>query len=532
MREKTAAGAPAKNPSQISRTARGVVGNWAAMALGLLIAFFLSPFVVHKLGNTAYGIWILVVSATTYLGLLDLGFRTAVTRFVSRAHAIEDDVAAAAAVSAALWLRLWIGVAIVTIAVAIAALMNRLFDLPPSLRTAAMGAMVITGINAAQSLYFGVFGGVLAALNRFDLLSGAAMVQGATRAVLVLLVLSSGYGLVALAVLELLVSLFCNLLLRFACFRIYRTLKVSLARPAPAILRDLWSYSSSVMLINISGTIIYYTDNLVVGAFVSVAAVTFFAIGASLSEYVRQIVVSLTSTFAPLVSSLEARGEQEKLRLLLIQGTRAALLVGLPFILVLFFRGQTFIGLWMGPEYATISGGVLQILLICRIFIVANSTGGNIAYGLSKHGQFALWLGCEAAANLLLSILLVERFGVYGVAIGTLVPDLFVNLVLCPRYICRIVGLPQREFLLEGWLRPGLAALPFAAACYLTDRYWSASGLIAFFLQIAAILPAYFVGVAVAFRREVVSIAKGRPMSLDSLLALPRRQQASWGRDG
>src|SRR5205085_8084888 len=91
------------------RIATNILSNWVALALGMAVAFFLTPFVVHHLGNVAYGVWVLVVSLNSYMGLLDLGMRGAVIRFVSKGATQNNDAEAGDAVSGALWIRLWIG---------------------------------------------------------------------------------------------------------------------------------------------------------------------------------------------------------------------------------------------------------------------------------------------------------------------------------------------------------------------------------------------------------------------------------------
>ena len=90
------------------RFAVNVFTNWVATAVGMVVPFFLMPFVVHHLGDVQYGIWILAVSTVSYLGLLDLGLRSAVIRFVSRAQARGEFEDAANSISHALWLRLLI----------------------------------------------------------------------------------------------------------------------------------------------------------------------------------------------------------------------------------------------------------------------------------------------------------------------------------------------------------------------------------------------------------------------------------------
>src|SRR5258708_33396433 len=92
--------------SESRRFARGVTINWLAFGFSAGVAFFLSPFVVHHLGNVAYGVWTLVISLISYMGLLDLGLRGALVRYASRRKAQGDDLSVNSTVSAALSLRL------------------------------------------------------------------------------------------------------------------------------------------------------------------------------------------------------------------------------------------------------------------------------------------------------------------------------------------------------------------------------------------------------------------------------------------
>lgn len=49
------------------------VWNIAGMAVGILAGFVVAPFLVRRLGETSYGLWIPIGSLTGYFGLLDLG---------------------------------------------------------------------------------------------------------------------------------------------------------------------------------------------------------------------------------------------------------------------------------------------------------------------------------------------------------------------------------------------------------------------------------------------------------------------------
>jgi O-antigen/teichoic acid export membrane protein len=488
---------------RIKHIARNVLSNWLALAVTTVTAFFLSPFVVHHLGNLAYGVWVIIMSLVAYMNLLDLGLRGAITRFVSKGSAQANHEESSQAVSGALWIRLWMSLAIMVTGLILSTGLQHIFVIPPALQQAARFTLLITTLNVALNLYCGVFGGVLVAVHRYDLTSSVSILQTCARAAGVVYLLRSGHGILSLAILELSISVAAQSATIILCFWVYPQLKIAFGRPDTLTLRKLWNYSFYVFLINLALQVTYYTDNLVVGAFLSPTAVTLYAIGGLLIGYSRQIVSAMTTTFTPLASSFEAQGSYENLRRLVIHGTRAALLVSLPIQVALFFRGHTFIRLWMGEQYAQPSGTVMQILLLSVVFSSANTTSAGIVYGMEKHKRIALWGIIESVLNLSLSIILVRRTGIYGVAWGTTIPSVIMEMILWPRYICKLLEMPVRSYLWQTWFRTGLGVIPFALACAVSEQFWKAHNLFTFFAQIAALLPLLPLTFALIFRKEV-----------------------------
>lgn len=485
------------------RLAVNVVMNWASTAVNMVVPFFLTPFVVRHLGSTGYGVWILAVSTVGYLNLLDLGLRSAVVRFVSKAQARGEEGEARKAILAALWFRVFIATAVAAGSILLAAAVPHFYKIPADMMHAAQITTLLCALGVAVSLVSGVWGAVLAATHRFDLLSYINMAQTLTRAGGVLLILHRGLGLVPLAAWELTVLLFVGLLTAGAAMLSFAPSRVRLAKPESAVLRSIWSYSFTTFIFVIAVQIITGTDNIVVGAFLSVSVVTFYAIAGSLTGYAYQVSGALAATFVPMASNLEASGKPEKLRTMLIRGTQATLGLALPISVGLFFRGGTFIRLWMGPQYAHTSEHILRILMLSMFFGVADGTAGSIMMAIERHKPMARWAVYEAVLNLALSILLVRRIGIYGVAWGTSISMLFTHLAFWPRYVKKILHVPVKTYLLEGWGKISICVVPFALACAWSDRHWTSNHLVPFFVQILILLPLYAVCVVGMFWGEV-----------------------------
>jgi O-antigen/teichoic acid export membrane protein len=499
---------------RVRHIARNVLFNWLGTIANMAVGFFLSPFILHRLGDVAFGVFVLANSVVAYLGLLDLGMQSSVLRFVSKGHTKGDHEGASDAISAALWVRLQVSALALLLSAGIAVVFPHLFKVPADLASEARKAILLIGLTTALSMSVGVVGGVISALNRYDLQNYVSLLQTAIRVVGVVFVLRSGHGIVGIALSELVAAVVGNLLLVLIARRLYPELRIQLKKPRRETLRQIWSYSFYAFLTTIAVQLVYQTDNLVVGAFVSASAVTFYAIANNLCRYSTQVVSSMGGTFVPAASTYEAAGDTASLLMLYKNGTRATLMISLPILITFIVRGPSFIGLWMGPEYAHSSGIVLIILSIALFFSYANRTAGAIAFGVEKHKTTALWSIGEGVANLALSILLVHWYGIYGVAIGTMVPSLVVQVILWPRYISKLVGLSSFEVIAQIWGPMLLASIPFAAASYAVSILFPAHSLAVFFLQVLATLPIFFLTVALVFRVYVRSQILPRVRSL------------------
>jgi O-antigen/teichoic acid export membrane protein len=199
----------------------------------------------------------------------------------------------------------------------------------------------------------------------------------------------------------------------------------------------------------------------------------------------------------------EAEGNASSLRSLYINGTRATMAVSLPIALTLIIRGDSFIGVWMGPQYSKSSGTVLAILATALLFSLQNVTAASIAFGVGKHKTLAKWAIGEAVSNLTLSIILAHVLGIYGVAIGTLIPSLVVQLVLWPRYISELVGIRAFDVIWKVVAPVLLSTVPFALASYAVDVHFPVHNKATFFMQTLALLPIFVLTVGLMFRENV-----------------------------
>ena len=481
----------------------GVVVGWLSTLTNIAVGLYMLPFLIHHLGETGYGVWVLVQSTVSYMYLLDLGLRTTVVRFSAEAHARNDHAEVSNVVSAALWVRIWTALGLMAVAGVVSILLPHLFRVPAEYRVAAQLALLVAGTTISSTLVFSVFGAVLPSLGRYDLLGMLDLIRAILIAFGLVPIILHGHGIVAMAMWQLTVILSINLVTVYLCFRTYPQLRCRFRSPEPAMLRSLWNLSIYVLILNGGGQLILYTDNVVVGAFVAAAAVGYYGVAGKMVEYVRQIAIAILVYVMPLASSFRARNQFERLKRLHVHGTQAVLLVTYPVVITLLLRGSTLLRLWIGPGFSNEATRILQVLIIAASLMLANCSVNGIALALDRQKLLSLVTLGEGAANLIISIILVRRIGVLGVAIGTLIPTFVTSLLFWPRYLCRLLQMSTAEFVLKGWFAPIAALVPFAIATWWAQIHWFPANRVGFVLQTLALLPLVILGALLVFRKDV-----------------------------
>ena len=477
-------------PKRNTRIVRNVMSNWGAYVIAMAINFFLSPFVVRHLGNTEYGVWTVILGMTGYLGLLDLGVRGAVTRYIAKFHTQGDHKSANNVASSAMVIFSSAALVAIMVSVILALFAISHLKIPPEYLHSSRVVLILAGFAMATSIVNGVFGGILVGLQRFDITNGIEIVISFLRVAAIVFALDHGHGIITLATIQLAFNLL-RWMANIALSRhYYPELRIHLAEADRAGLKMIFSFSAFSFLLQVGGTLIYASDNVVISMFRPVAAVTFYVIGGNLIEYTRTLLSGISQAMTPLASSVEAGKDWSRVQQMVLFGARAGTMTILPIAVTFMLRGDTFIGLWMGQQYAQLSGNVLFILAMTLFFWPANSVTGGSLLGMSKHKPLVPAMLAEGVCNLALSIFLVRgSLGILGVAWGTAIPNLASALIFWPWYIRKSLDIPRLDYIKSAWMRPMIAIIPFVLATYAIDTYWPVKHIFMFFVQVIVALP-------------------------------------------
>jgi O-antigen/teichoic acid export membrane protein len=440
----------------------GAATNWAAFAATMAVSFFLAPYLIHALGDARYGVWCVVESILAYFTLFDLGIAACLVRFVAKHHAVNERTELNRIVSACLIIFtiaagcvLLLGGALVPfVAPGLERKLGERGDVAPF--------MLLMLANLAITLPLSVFPTILDGLQRFATKSIVRLLFLVGRVAGIVYVMETQPGLLPLAVAYTIANLLEHAAMAWLSFRFLPGLQLSRRLVDRPTLKQVRGYSVDAFLAMLSGRITVQTGAIVVGGFLTAAAVAHYAVAARLVESAKNLLRSITTTLTPAVSEREARGDIDGVRRVLIHGTRCVLYLVLPVHLGMLFFGRPFLAKWIGVEqYADWCFPAMAILSATLTIGVAQSVAARILYGLGELTLFARLSLVEAVLNLALCLSLVGPLGLEGVAIAVSVP----NVLFCMfaiGYCCRVLDVSIGRYLMRAWVKPLVFAIPSA----------------------------------------------------------------------
>lgn len=400
--------------------ARNLSTRYVAIGVESAVGLVLLPFNIAHLGRATYGLWMLAASVTGYFSLLDLGYAGALTKFVAHYRARHDAGAINEIASTLFFLFAALGVAAIATAALVATWLGPLFNLSPAEAATGRTILLVISVQVGFQFVFSVFGAVVNGFQRYDLNN---LVGAATTIIVALVnvvILGAGLGAVPLIIGTTAVRLAALAIYRRNAYRVFPELKISLSLIRRARLREVTGFSVFVAVLDWAAKVNYSLDAMVIGAFLGTVFVGAWTISQRLAEAIQRLTNQLNDMLFPAIVDSDASQQADRLRQIFLQGTRLSLATVLPVAVTAAMLAGPLLDAWVGHG----SGSVLVTRLLAAVVIVrvGTATSMTVLKGAGGHRLLAALNVVVAAFNVALSLFLVRRMGLTGVALGTLVP--------------------------------------------------------------------------------------------------------------
>ena len=483
------------------------LSNYVGKIINLGVWFVLTPFILSQLGDATYGLWVLVGSVVGYGFLLDFGITGAVTKYVAEYRTRGEGGLARSLIATALWTNAGVGFVVIAASVLLAPVFTGIFDISPFEQKTATWLFILAGVAVGINLPCATTSAVLRGLQRFDLLNLIGGTSTLITAGAIALVLILGGGVVGLAIIGIAVPLLMQLPSIWFIYRIAPELRYGGFSGSRSHLKTLVSYSSSIFLMNLGGYLESRTDEIVIGAFLPVSAITPYNLARRLSSLPQLLTEQFLTLLLPMASEIHAKDDSARLRSLYIVSTRVTLAILLPISVVLVSLTKPLLTAWVGAAYAEYSYLVL-ILMAASLIDTSQWPAGFVLQGMARHHSLAGMTIASGVSNLILSILLVNRLGLTGVALGTLIPTAIICIGFVTPYAMRVIGVSVQEMYAKVLLPSLLPVIPMGIAMIVLQEIIKPASLL-LMLVVAAVaaviyLAAYISLGANEFERGIV----------------------------
>lgn len=490
----------------------GTASNYLGKLVTLAVWFFLTPFILKRLGESDYGLWVLVSALASYGWLLEFGIGNGVSKYVAEYLARGDREQAQRLVTTAFWLYSAAGLVAIGVSALLAQLFLALFNIPAGQEALARCLVLLSGLSLGISFPFYTLIAVLRGMQRYDVVNAVGIFGMALLAAGMVIALLLGGGLLEIVAVNVPVAVLVQIPAIWFIRRNLPELRIRLRGGDARLARQLLSYSFALFGIDLAAQLQARSGEVITAIFLPVSAVTPFSIVRRLSEIPQLVAEQFVKVLLPLASQLHAEEDLARLRGLYTGSTRLALagyiLVGCGVIVL----ARPFLALWVGEAYSPYAY-LAFILIAAGLAATSQWPAALILQGIARHRYLAVVSLGASLANLALSAILIQRLGLLGVALGALIATFVERFILIFPYAQRVVGVDRRTAVWEMYLPALLPALPMVGALYALRELLHTASLFTILLAAgvgALVYAAFYLGfpASAAERGIIVDTAK------------------------
>jgi len=387
--------------------------------INICVAFIMSPVIIKFLGNRDYGLWEMVMSVIGYMGLLDLGIGPALVTFISNADGKQDYKDMQHTMSTAFVFFFVLG--------SVALLFFIILGFFPQLIAGSEVKSIynlsivffLLGINIIMVFPLQVFITTLIGMQRHYFINSIRAIIAIMTAVITykLIHIYPTKGLIILAVLLPIFTLI-QFILFWGAIRIDKKIPSMTASAVSwTKMKELFDFGLKSTVMLIASRLQNQSVPLIIGKVIGLGSVVYFVLPNRLIVYAKGFSTTIGFPLIPFFGATIGKGDDKKVQSAWLQSSLVLQIVALPMPVIIFFCGEIFISLWIGPEYSEKGRWVLYYLLIGLTFESFSNNAYRILIAKAAHGRCAtVWL-ILAVISIPCSIVTGKIWGVSGVAL-------------------------------------------------------------------------------------------------------------------
>ncbi|QEM10522.1 oligosaccharide flippase family protein [Mucilaginibacter rubeus] len=446
----------------------GALSSQFYTIISVLVSIFSVPVIISHLSSEVYGLSIIIFQITAYLGMFDFGLIAGVERYLAgtREDSDENREIIKKIISTAVIVYGIIALIIMLSGNIFAPFAAKLFNAPAKYTNTVHQIVSVLSILLGFQLILRALTAIFFAHQRQTLFNTLSFILNFANTVLTVIFVCLGYDLWSFVYSQVIVFLLSSILNIYQLRKHYPYIRINIRQFDLALVKDMFSYGFSLFLVGIAVQVIFQTDRIIIGTFVSLTAVSVYSFTTKLPELSSQVIWKISdNSFPALVELSKQKNSGGALKNTHDRIMQLTLSFTTTIFWILILTSFPFIKLWVGNEYyagMSFTASVAYLYLIQLTFIHVTSVCLN---GVGVARSISVMALIEAAINLSLSIFLVKEYGLNGVIIGTIVGGILTSFWYIPYLSVKYLGGTALSYL-KTLLKPILLCSAFDGLLY------------------------------------------------------------------
>ncbi|MBI5001482.1 MAG: oligosaccharide flippase family protein [Euryarchaeota archaeon] len=455
---------------------RNTIANAIMKFWGYIIGFLMFPFIVGYVGVEDYGLYLLVGAFVGYFGLLDFGVSGALVKYVAEYNAKNEKETINKVINSTFVFYTIIGVVICAFVLLLGTYYVDFFKIESGDLWKARLIAYLMAIGALTSWPMRSFSTSLDGLQRYDLSAIINFITVNINAIVTVTLLLRGFGIVEIIFSGIVIGALSQIIIVLIMKKLLPYVELKKSYIEFSTLKKVFTFSSVLFISQLIGILMFGFDRLLLGIFVSVAAITYYAVARKLFDIVATVTYIPQSALLPAATELEALNKKESSTKLLIKTSKYYSAVCLSTTVLIFFLAEPIILFWMGSEFIGMAI-MTQVFISYGFFTSFGGVANSFLLVKEKYKVILLILLIISIANLILSIILVQYIGIMGVVLGTTIPNIVTAPILIP-YMLKQLDIDIKRYLKSIVPQTYIPALIMSVSIYLIMNFITISSIV------------------------------------------------------
>jgi O-antigen/teichoic acid export membrane protein len=478
----------------------------------LATRLFIPPLVLSFLDLETYGVWVICLILTSYVGLGAFGVSNVYIRYVAEYHAKNEIEKINGLLSTGILLVSIISILLIGIMWFFMPTLLELFNIPAKLHDTAFVLFFGTVCVFMFTLSLDAFP---QSLNGLQMIAETMIIWIACltlETVLIIVFLFSGLGVYSLfyaLMIRYLVSIIAYIILSF---KLIPKLSIGFKQIKLSYLKLFYKFGAIVQLSGLLGLFLQSMDKMITSTTLNIQAMTLLDLGTKFPVMSTFIPSSMNAVFLPAMSYMHSQQRQQEVRNMYAQGSRMmSLLTGFIMGYLAAFSAPI-IAAWLGndPQYQIISV-ILVLMTFPQHLHVLTGPGGTFFKGIEQPSRLFIYqlLRIIIIAITISIVFWLFQINLLGIVIAIVVATMISALIFI-FYTNKIIGLKNTAYvtkvLIPGLIPYGVGYLLFWlltpwVALALNDR-WYAVGFVFLSGIIYSLITAFVIYLAIFDKNE------------------------------